>query len=108
VLVAPLIGLFDSVRAAALSQKILTAIADQRAETVSFDITGVAVIHQHTIVELLRLARTVRLLGAEPIIVGVRPEVAMALVEQEIDLTAQRIYPNLQEVVLVLRTRRAL
>jgi rsbT co-antagonist protein RsbR len=107
VLVAPLIGMFDSARAAALSQKILAAITDQRAETVIFDITGVAVVDQRTIAELLQLAGAVRLLGAEPVIVGVRPDVAIALVEQEIDLTAQRFYPNLQEVVQVLRTRRA-
>jgi rsbT co-antagonist protein RsbR len=104
VLVAPLIGRFDSARAAALSQKILAAIADQRAETVIFDVTGVDVVDQHTITDLLQLAGAVRLLGAEPVIVGVRPEVAIALVEQEIDLTTQRIYPNLQEAVQVLRT----
>ena len=107
VLVAPLIGLFDSARAAALSEKILAAITNQRAETVIFDITGVAVVNQRTIAELLQLAGAVRLLGAEPVIVGVRPDVAIALVAQEIDLTAQRFYPNLQEVVQVLRTRHA-
>jgi anti-anti-sigma regulatory factor len=68
----------------------------------------VEVVDQRTIAELLQLAGAVRLLGAEPVIVGVRPDVAIALVEQEIDLTAQRIYPNLQEVVQVLQTRRAL
>jgi rsbT co-antagonist protein RsbR len=107
VLVAPLIGQFDSARAAALSQKILAAIASQRAETVIFDITGVAVVDQRTIAELLELAGAVRLLGAEPVIVGVRPDVAIGLVEQAIDLTTQRFYPNLQEVVQVLRTRHA-
>ncbi len=107
VLVAPLIGQFDSARAAALSEKILAAITNQRAETVIFDITGVAVVDQRTIAELLQLAGAVRLLGAEPVIVGVRPDVAIALVAQEIDLTAQRFYPNLQEVVQVLRTRNA-
>ena len=44
VLVAPLIGLFDSARAATLSQKILAAIASQRAETIIFDITGLEVL----------------------------------------------------------------
>jgi len=105
VLVAPLIGLFDSARAAALSQKILTAVASQRAETIIFDITGVEVLDERTIVDLLQLAEAVRLLGAEPVIVCVRPDVAISLAEQEIDLTAQRVYPNLQEAVQVLRTR---
>ena len=107
VLVAPLIGRFDSARAAALSEKILAAIASQRATTAIFDITGVDVVDQDTIAELLRLAGAVRLLGAQPVIVGVRPEVAIALVEQEIDLTAQHFYPNLMEAVQVLRTERA-
>ena len=60
---------------------------------------------ERTIVDLLQLAGAVRLLGAEPVIVGVRPDVAISLAEQEIDLTAQRVYPNLQEAVQVLRTR---
>jgi rsbT co-antagonist protein RsbR len=107
VLVAPLIGLFDSARAAVLSEKILAAITSQRAETVIFDITGVAAVDQRTIAALLELAGAVRLLGAEPVIVGVRPDVAIALVTEEINLTTQRFYPNLQEVVQVLRTRHA-
>jgi anti-anti-sigma regulatory factor len=104
VLVAPLIGLFDSARAAALSEKILTAIMNQRAETVIFDITGVDMVDQRTIAELLQLAQAVRLLGAETVIVGVRPEVAIALAAQEIDLTKQHFYPTLQEAVQILRT----
>jgi len=106
VLVAPLIGQFDRARAAVLSEKILAAIANQRAETVIFDITGMAVVDQSTIAALLELAGAVRLLGADPVIVGVQPEVAMALVEQEIDLRAQHFYPNLQEAVQVLRIQR--
>jgi anti-anti-sigma regulatory factor len=104
VLVAPLIGQFDSARAAALSQKILNAITSQRATTVIFDITGIGAVDQRTITDLLQLAGAVRLLGAEPVIVGVRAEVAIALVEQDIDLRAQRIFPNLQAAVQVFQT----
>jgi len=107
VLVAPLIGQFDSARTAVLSQKVLTAIADQRAKTIIFDITGVEVIDQRTIAELLELAGAVRLLGAESVIVGVRPNVALALVEQEIDLTVRHIYPTLQAAVETLQVRSA-
>jgi rsbT co-antagonist protein RsbR len=107
VLAAPLIGQFDSARAAALSQKVLSAITNQRATTVIFDITGVQVIDQHTIAELLELAGAVRLLGAEPVIVGVRPDVALALVEQQIDLPVRHIYSTLQDAVEALQVRRA-
>jgi len=106
--VAPLIGRFDQARMAALSEKILATIVAQRAKTVIFDITGIDVVDQRTIAELLTLTGALRLLGAEPVIVGVRSEVAIALVAQEIDLTAQRIYPNLQAAVQVLQTQRAL
>jgi anti-anti-sigma regulatory factor len=73
---------------------------------VIFDITGVEVADQRTVEDLLQLAEAVRLLGAEPVIVGVRPEVALALVEQQIDLTARQIYPTLQAAVAALRWRR--
>jgi hypothetical protein len=66
---------------------------------------GIEVLDQRTIAELLQLTGAVRLLGAEPVIVGVRPDVTIALAKQAIYLTAQRIYPNLQEAVQILRTR---
>jgi hypothetical protein len=40
------------------------------------------------------------------VIVGVRPEVALALVEQQIDLTARQIYPTPQAAVAAVRLRR--
>jgi hypothetical protein len=40
------------------------------------------------------------------VIVGVRPEVALALVEQQIDLTTRRIYPTLEAAVTAVRLRR--
>jgi len=107
VLVAPLIGRFDTARIAALSQKILAAIAERRTATVIFDITGVDVVDQRNVAELLDLARAVRLLGADTVIVGVRHDVALALVEQEIDLSTLQIYPNLQEAVQILQAHRA-
>jgi rsbT co-antagonist protein RsbR len=107
VLVAPLIGRFDSGRAASLSQKILAAIASQRAKIVIFDVTGVEVVDQRTIADLLQLAGAVRLLGAEPVIVGIRAEMAIALAEQEINLHTQRIYPNLQAAVQVFQLQGA-
>src|SRR4029078_6899313 len=58
-----LIGRFDRVRTAALSQKILAAIAERRTATIIFDITGVEGVDQRTVAELLDLARAVRLLA---------------------------------------------
>lgn len=103
VLVAPLIGLFDSARAAALRDKILAAVDRQRAKTVIFDLTGMDIVDPHTVAELLQLSAAVRLLGADSVIVGVRAEFAIAMVELRIDLRAQRIFPNLQEAVAALQ-----
>jgi anti-anti-sigma regulatory factor len=108
VLVAPLIGSFDGERAAVLSQKVLKAIADQRAKTVIFDITGMEAIDQPTTEALLRMAEAVRLLGADPLIVGVRADVAMVLAEQQVDLAVQHVYPTLRAAVEALLARRAI
>jgi rsbT co-antagonist protein RsbR len=52
-----------------------------------------------------RMTSAVRLLGAEPAIVGIRPEVAQTMVALNIDLSGHQIYGNLQESLASLLMR---
>lgn len=104
VLVAPLIGAIDSARAATLADNLLHAIERNRAKKVIFDITGVPLVDTHVAQVLLRTADSARLLGADVLLVGVRPEVAETLVTLSIDMRALRPFANLQEAVSSLQT----
>jgi rsbT co-antagonist protein RsbR len=87
VLVLPLVGALDSQRAALLTERLLEAIQRERARTVMIDITGVPIVDTQVAGALLRAAQAVRLLGAEPVLVGIRAEVAQTVVGLGLDLS---------------------
>lgn len=86
--VLPLIGEVDAARAERMLQTLLEGISAGRARVAILDITGVARMNTQVADCLLRAARAARLLGAEVVLTGVRPEVAQALVGLGVDLGA--------------------
>jgi len=96
VLVMPLIGVIDSARASFVMQTLLQAIEVHRAHSVLIDVTGVPLIDTMVAAALLNAASAVRLLGAEPMLVGIRPELAQTLVGLGIDLSQLITHANLQ------------
>lgn len=87
VVVVPLIGRLDRVRASELLDKLLEGVVAQRAASVILDVTGVTLVDADVANALIRAAQAVRLLGAEAILTGIRPEMAQTLVGLGIDLT---------------------
>jgi rsbT co-antagonist protein RsbR len=106
VLVAPLIGTLDSARAAELTDNILAMVQRERAHHVIFDITGVPLVDTHVAQVLLQTTTAVRLLGAQALLVGIRPEVAQTMVALNIDMGALRSYSNLREAIAALLMSR--
>lgn len=102
VLVAPLIGSLDSARVQVVEQNVLAAVERYRAAKAIFDITGVTIVDTQVAQALIRLASSVRLLGAEPVIVGIRPEVAQTIVGLGLNLDILQTFPNLQEAIMVI------
>lgn len=86
VLIAPLIGTLDSQRTSKLLGDVLAQIEQHHARALLLDVTGVPIIDSHVGQALLHTATAARLLGAQVIVVGIRPEVAQALVGLGIDL----------------------
>ncbi|MEM8533388.1 MAG: STAS domain-containing protein [Chloroflexota bacterium] len=99
VLVAPLIGSIDSIRATTFQTNVLEMVEAWKAHSVIIDITGVPVVDTHVSQVLLETTDAVRMLGATVSLVGVRPEVAQTIVGLGVDLSAIPSYPDLQAAV---------
>lgn len=96
VLAMPLIGVIDSARAAQLRESLLVAIERHRARSVLIDVTGVPLIDTQVAQALLQTASAARLLGARPVLVGIRPELAQTIVGLGLDLSDLDAQPDLQ------------
>jgi anti-anti-sigma regulatory factor len=96
VLVAPLIGTLDHDRITVLTTKLLQEVQQQRAHTVVLDITGVALVDTPVAQALLQVAAAVRLLGAAVSVVGIRAEVAIAMLRFGMDLQGVATFSDLQ------------
>jgi rsbT co-antagonist protein RsbR len=86
VLVLPLIGAIDALRAERILETELQAIIHEHTEVVLVDITGTSLVDTNVAMQLVRSANAARLLGCRTILVGVQPEVAQTLVGLGVDL----------------------
>jgi anti-anti-sigma regulatory factor len=80
VLVLPVVGVVDSARMNRMLGAVLGRVAETRAHALILDITGVPLVDTHVAGALLNMARSVKLLGCQCVLVGIRPEIAQAIV----------------------------
>jgi anti-anti-sigma regulatory factor len=85
IIVLPLIGNIDTQRASQVLEGLLAGIERYRARVVLIDVTGVPIVDTSVANHLLKAAQAARLLGAEAVLVGVRPEVAQTMVQLGVD-----------------------
>ncbi len=86
--IMPLIGAVDSSRAAAVLERLLQGVSAEQSRVVILDITGVSNVDSHVADALIRTAKAVRLLGAQMVLTGIRPEVAQILVGRSASIWA--------------------
>jgi len=96
ILVMPLIGAMDTERLRLLQDQALRSIARSQATTLILDITGVPVVDSQVAQGLIGMVQAARLLGTEVLLVGVRPEVAQAIVGLGLNLPGLRTYNDLK------------
>jgi rsbT co-antagonist protein RsbR len=99
VLALPIIGTLDSGRAARLTEGLLEKIAEQQAEVIILDISGVPTVDTLVAQHLLKTVQAATLMGAVSIISGVRPETAQAIVHLGIDLGRLRSRNTLRDAL---------
>jgi rsbT co-antagonist protein RsbR len=99
VLCVPIIGVLDSTRAAELTGTLLGAIAEKKAPYSIIDITGIDVMDTRTADHFVRMARSVRLLGARCVLSGIRPNIARTIVHMGVDLSGVDCYRTMREAL---------
>jgi anti-anti-sigma regulatory factor len=109
VVIMPLIGSIDGVRAQQALETLLNGAARHRAKVAIVDITGVPHVDADVAHALIRAAKAVALLGATTILTGIRPEVARTLTELDVDMSGIVTQGTLEGAVayaLALREKR--
>lgn len=99
-LVMPLIGAIDTARIQQIHDQALLRIEASRANRLLIDVTGVPIIDTQVAQGIIQTMQATRLLGAEAILVGIRPEVAQTIVNLGIDLSEVRTYPDLETALV--------
>ena len=84
----PLIGTLDSARTSVVMETLLQTIVETRSELAIIDITGVPTVDTLVAQHLLKTVAAARLMGADCIISGIRPQIAQTMVHLQIDLSA--------------------
>jgi rsbT co-antagonist protein RsbR len=104
-IVMPLIGEFDEQRVADFGGRFLRGIQDHRAHTAVLDLTGVPPIDQAAASVLVRAVNGAKLLGAQTILVGIRPEIAQSIVALGLRQNGFATAPTLQDALTTLLHR---
>lgn len=104
ILLLPLVGAIDDERGELLMQTALLRVTERSARVIILDIAGVAVIDTATADRLVKTAAAVRLLGAEAIVTGVRPEAARTLVELGFDIGTLKTSSSLADGIELARS----
>ncbi|MFL6278998.1 MAG: STAS domain-containing protein [Vicinamibacterales bacterium] len=86
VLALPLIGTLDSARTQVVMENLLQRIVDSGAAIAIIDITGVPTVDTVTAQHLLKTVAAARLMGADCIISGIRPQIAQTIVHLGVEL----------------------
>jgi rsbT co-antagonist protein RsbR len=86
ILAIPLIGTLDSERTQVVMESLLERIVETGASIAIIDITGVPTVDTLVAQHLLKTVGAARLMGAECIISGIRPQIAQTIVHLGVDL----------------------
>jgi rsbT co-antagonist protein RsbR len=108
VLALPMIGTLDSARTQVVMESLLESIVSTGAEVAIIDITGVPTVDTLVAQHLLKTVTAIRLMGAECIISGIRPQIAQTIVHLGIDLGGVATKATLADALAVAFQRSGL
>ncbi|MGY8564471.1 STAS domain-containing protein [Paracidovorax citrulli] len=108
VLALPMIGTLDSQRTQVVMESLLERIVETGSEIAIIDITGVPTVDTLVAQHLLKTVTAIRLMGADAIISGVRPQIAQTVVHLGLDLQGVVTKANLADALALALKRTGL
>ncbi len=108
VLALPLIGILDSQRTAIVMESLLQKIVETGSEVAIIDITGVPTVDTLVAQHLLKTVTAARLMGADCIISGIRPQIAQTIVHLGVELGDVVTKSSLADAFALALKRRGL
>jgi rsbT co-antagonist protein RsbR len=105
VLALPLIGMLDSERAQVVMESLLQRIVETGSLIAILDITGVPTVDTLVAQHLLKTVAAARLMGADCIISGIRPQIAQTIVHLGVDLNSVTTKASLADAFAVALKR---
>jgi rsbT co-antagonist protein RsbR len=105
ILALPMIGTLDSARTQIVMESLLNKIVETGSEVAILDITGVPTVDTLVAQHLLKTVTALRLMGAECIISGVRPQIAQTIVHLGVDLQGVTTKANLADALALALQR---
>jgi rsbT co-antagonist protein RsbR len=104
----PLIGTLDSARTQVVMESLLEKIVSTGADIAIIDITGVPMVDTLVAQHLLKTVAAARLMGAECIISGIRPQIAQTIVHLGVDLQGVITKATLADAFSIALDKRGL
>jgi rsbT co-antagonist protein RsbR len=108
VLALPLIGTLDSARTQVVMESLLQRIVQTESAIAILDITGVPTVDTLVAQHLLKTVAAARLMGADCIISGIRPQIAQTIVHLGVDLNTVTTKATLADAFAVALKRLGL
>jgi rsbT co-antagonist protein RsbR len=105
ILALPMIGTLDSARTQVVMESLLQKVVETGAQIAILDITGVPTVDTLVAQHLLKTVTALRLMGAECIISGVRPQIAQTIVHLGVDLQGVTTKANLADALALALKR---
>jgi rsbT co-antagonist protein RsbR len=105
ILALPLIGTLDSARTQIVMETLLQRIVDTGSSVAIIDITGVPTVDTLVAQHLIKTVTAARLMGADCIISGIRPQIAQTIVHLGVGLGDVTTKANLADAFLIALTR---
>ncbi len=105
ILALPLIGTLDSERTQVVMESLLQKIVETGATIAIIDITGVPTVDTLVAQHLLKTVAAARLMGADCIISGIRPQIAQTIVHLGVDLSAVTTKATLADAFMIALRR---
>jgi rsbT co-antagonist protein RsbR len=105
ILAIPLIGTLDSARTQVVMESLLRKIVETESQIAIIDITGVPTVDTLVAQHLIKTVTALRLMGADCIVSGVRPQIAQTIVHLGVDLQNVTTKANLADALALALKR---